>query len=52
LLGISAAVFSGALWVFGAPLLFALLLGLPALLLSLISIICRDKADVQVERDD
>ncbi|MEJ1141359.1 hypothetical protein ACN9MD_02045 [Stenotrophomonas maltophilia] len=52
LLGISAAVFSAALWSFGAPLSFVLLLGLPALLLSLISVILRDKVDVQVERDD
>ncbi|OMP41521.1 hypothetical protein BWP19_04365 [Stenotrophomonas maltophilia] len=52
LLGASAAVFSAALWSFGAPLSFVLLLGLPALLLSLISIIFRDKIDIQVEGDD
>ena len=52
LLGVSAVVFSAALWSFGAPLSFVLLLGLPALLLSFISVIFRDKVDVQVERDD
>ncbi|MFL9581944.1 hypothetical protein [Stenotrophomonas sp. AB1(2024)] len=52
LLGVSAVVFSGALWTFGAPLSFVLLLGLPALLMSFISILCKDKADVQIERDD
>ncbi|EPG2418482.1 TPA: hypothetical protein UMF74_001566 [Stenotrophomonas maltophilia] len=52
LLGISAAVFSAALWSFGAPLSFVLLLALPALLLSFISVIFRDKVDVQIERDD
>ncbi|MCF3538591.1 hypothetical protein B9Y78_19260 [Stenotrophomonas maltophilia] len=52
LLGASAAVFSAALWSFGAPLSFVLLLGLPALLLSLISVIFRDKIDIQVEGDD
>lgn len=52
LLGVSAVVFSAALWSFGAPLSFVLLLGLPALILSFISVIFRDKVDVQVERDD
>ena len=52
LLGASAVVFSAALWSFGAPLSFVLLLGLPALLLSLISVIFRDKVDIQVEGDD
>ncbi|WP_329848714.1 hypothetical protein [Stenotrophomonas hibiscicola] len=52
LLGVSAVVFSAALWSFGAPLSFVLLLALPALLLSLISVIFRDKVDLQVERDD
>ncbi|MBH1803376.1 hypothetical protein I5T93_10490 [Stenotrophomonas maltophilia] len=52
LLGASAVVFSAALWSFGAPLSFVLLLALPALLLSFISAIFRGKVDVQVERDD
>ncbi|WP_329923035.1 hypothetical protein [Stenotrophomonas geniculata] len=52
LLGVSAVVFSAALWSFGAPLSFVLLLALPALLLSFISAIFRGKVDVQVERDD
>lgn len=52
LLGVSAVVFSAALWSFGAPFSFVLLLALPALLLSFISAIFRDKVDVQVERDD
>lgn len=52
LLGVSAIVFSAALWSFGAPLSFVLLLALPALLLSFISVVFRGKIDVQVEKDD
>ena len=52
LVGISATAFSGALWSFGAPISFSLLLAIPALVLSCISFFCKEKADVQVESED
>lgn len=45
LMGLPAVVFAAALWAFGAPVQLALLLALPALLMSVISIIYKARAN-------